>query len=81
MKINYIIGFLIFVSSGFVQAKDSEYCSSAGQDLAAGDLVFISNHNYLFRQVEKDTQTWASHVGIAFKNEKNNKLKKNIDAV
>lgn len=46
-------------------------CLDAQNYIAEGDVVFTSNHNYLFRRVERDTKTWTSHVGIAFKNDLN----------
>jgi hypothetical protein len=46
-------------------------CQQAAADIKDGDVVYISNHNYLFRRVERDTKTWTSHVGVAFKNVKN----------
>jgi hypothetical protein len=39
--------------------------------IAEGDVVFTSNHNYLFRRVERDTMTWTSHTGQVFKNDRN----------
>ncbi len=64
-----ITSFLSLIA--FANDKPSVHCQDSLKIIEEGDVVYISNHNYLFRQVEKDTMTWASHVGIAFKDPKN----------
>jgi Permuted papain-like amidase enzyme, YaeF/YiiX, C92 family len=58
-------------TSGEVYGKkgNGPVCLDAQKYIAEGDVVFTSNHNYLFRRVERDTLTWTSHVGVAFKND------------
>lgn len=58
---------LFFAPIGF--AQENSICAEAVKTIDAGDVVFISNHNLLFRRVESDTKTWTSHVGVAFKND------------
>jgi hypothetical protein len=55
----------------FAKKTDKIVCLDAQKYIAEGDVVFISNHNYLFRRVERDTKSWTSHVGVAFKNDLN----------
>ena len=64
-----ILALSIFISVDVLSADipNKKICTDVIQVLNEGDLVFISNPNYVFRQVEKDTLSWASHVGIAFK--------------
>ncbi len=57
-----------FAAAGFAKTS-GPVCLAAQQSIAEGDVVFTSNHNYLFRRVESDTKTWTSHVGVAFKND------------
>lgn len=46
-----------------------ESCESLKKVLAPGDLVFIQIDNIIYRKlVAEITSSWASHVGIAFKN-------------
>lgn len=66
-----------FASVGFSDASSEIHgkkgngpvCLKAQNYIAEGDVVFTSNHNYLFRRVERDTKTWSSHVGVAFKSD------------
>lgn len=44
-------------------------CSTVESLLAEGDLIFLDIPNLLFRQVAAGTDSWTSHVGIAFKDE------------
>jgi len=44
-------------------------CSAAKSVLAEGDLIFLDIPNVFFRRVASVTDTWTSHVGIAFKDE------------
>lgn len=44
-----------------------EVCAQASSQLAEGDLIFLDIPNFLFRQVAAATNSWTSHVGIAFK--------------
>jgi len=57
-----------FAVVGFAE-NAGPVCLDAQNYIAEGDVVFTSNHNYLFRRVERDTKTWTSHVGVAFKND------------
>jgi hypothetical protein len=41
-------------------------CAEARRVIADGDLVFLALDNFLYRRVGEATNSWASHVGIAF---------------
>lgn len=66
---NFIIFLSLFFSWTAIAADipKSQSCKDVIEVLQEGDLVFTSNRSYVFRQVEKDTLSWTSHVGIAFK--------------
>jgi len=68
--LSVIISMLVTVEV-FAKKTDKIVCLDAQKYIAEGDVVFISNHNYLFRRVERDTKSWTSHVGVAFKNDLN----------
>jgi hypothetical protein len=63
------VGFADMSGEVYKKKPDGPVCLNAQNYIAEGDVVFTSNHNYLFRRVERDTKTWTSHVGIAFKND------------
>jgi hypothetical protein len=44
--------------------------SDAKSALAEGDLIFLDIPVFLFRKVAQSTESWTSHVGIAFKDSK-----------
>lgn len=44
-------------------------CSIVESKLTDGDLIFIALANPLFKKVAEGTDSWASHVGIAFKDQ------------
>lgn len=48
--------------------KLEDACTQAEEKLANGDLIFIDIPKFLFRGIAKSTKSWASHVGVAFKN-------------
>lgn len=70
IKLLLSISILLSATFSFAE-KDGPVCLAAQKYIAEGDVVFTSNHNYLFRRVERDTKTWTSHVGQAFKNDLN----------
>jgi hypothetical protein len=50
------------------QAKANDpVCDQVASQLKEGDLVFREIHNFIFRYVARTTKSWASHVGLAFK--------------
>lgn len=42
-------------------------CAAAEATVTQGDLIFLDIPHFLFREVAKSTNTWASHVGVVFK--------------
>jgi len=52
----------IFSSPAFAAAD----CESAKASLREGDLVFLQIDKFLFREVAEASQSWTSHVGVAF---------------
>ncbi len=70
IKLLLSISILLSTALAFAK-KDGPICLNSQNFIAEGDVVFTSNHNYLFRRVERDTLTWTSHTGQVFKNEFN----------
>lgn len=54
--------FIDFVSA----SEQSSQCKAIRTRIKSGDLVFTAVDSFIFRQVAEDTQTWTSHVGVAF---------------
>lgn len=45
----------------------NEACAAAEASVAEGDLIFLDLPDYVWRQVAKSTNSWASHVGVVFR--------------
>lgn len=50
----------------------NDACDTVASAVEEGDLIFLDIPNVLFRHVAEATNTWTSHVGIVFKDQKNN---------
>lgn len=63
-----VFGFFFQTPSGQSQVIHSwsQACDLVRQVVQEGDLIFLDMPEYLFRQVAKGTNSWTSHVGIAF---------------
>lgn len=63
-KILAILALVFLQSTAY--AFSLKHCQLLKSHLQSGDLVFLELDNYVFKQVALLTQSWTSHVGIAF---------------
>ncbi len=71
MKMNLLLFSLFF---GFFQVAeaDNQVCRDVSLKLKNGDLVFIALENPIFHKVAEGTNSWTSHIGVAFREPRGN---------